>query len=138
MPEFQVNYLAVLVAALATIFIGALWYSPLLFHKIWVKAHGYSEENVEQMRKTAGRAFIVSLFCYLVMAFVLAVLVSWVGVASVPRGALLGLLVWVGFLATLGLTAHMFSEKRLSTYLIDAGYQLVYSVVMGVIVATWR
>ncbi len=138
MPEFQVNYLAVLVAALATIFIGALWYSPLLFHKIWVKAHGYSEEKVEQMRKTAGRAFIVSLFCYLVMAFVLAVLVSWVGVASVPQGALLGLLVWVGFLATLGLTAHMFSEKRLSTYLIDAGYQLVYSVVMGVIVATWR
>ena len=138
MPEFQVNYLAVLVAALATIFIGALWYSPLLFHRIWVKAHGYSEEKVEQMRKTAGRAFIVSLFCYIVMAFVLAVLVSWVGVASVGQGALLGLLVWVGFLATLGLTAHMFSEKRLSTYLIDAGYQLVYSVVMGVIVATWR
>ena len=90
------------------------------------------------MRKTAGRAFIVSLFCYVVMAFVLAVLVSWTGVSTVPQGALLGLLVWIGFLATLGLTAHMFSEKRLSTYLIDAGYQLVYAVVMGVILAAWR
>ncbi len=138
MPEFQVNYLAVLVAALATIFIGALWYSPLLFHKIWVKAHGYSEEKVEQMRKTAGRAFIVSLFCYVVMAFVLAVLFSYAGVSTVLQGAFLGLLVWIGFLATLGLTAHMFSEKRLSTYLIDAGYQLVYCVTMGVILAAWQ
>ena len=138
MPEFQINYLAVGVAALATVFIGALWYSPLLFHKLWVKAHGYSEEKVEQMRKTAGRAFIVSLFCYGVMAFVLAVLVSWTGVSTVPQGAFLGLLVWIGFLATLGLTAHMFSEKRLSAYLLDAGYQLVYAVVMGVILAAWQ
>ncbi len=138
MPGFQVNYLAVGAAALATIFIGAVWYSPLLFHKLWVKAHGYSEEKVEQMRKAAGRAFIVSLFCYIVMASVLAVLFSYAGVSTVPQGAFLGLLVWIGFLATLGLTAHMFSEKPLSTYLIDAGYQLVYAVVMGIILATWR
>lgn len=138
MPDFQINYLAVGVAALATIFIGALWYSPLLFHKLWVKTHGYSEEKVVQMRKTAGRSFIVSLFCYVVMAFVLAVLVSYAGVSTVLQGAFLGLLVWIGFLATLGLTAHMFSEKPLSTYLIDVAYQLVYAVVMGVILAAWR
>ncbi len=135
MPTFQVNYLAVGAAALATILIGALWYSRLLFGKLWVKAHGYSEEKAQQM---AGRGFMVSLFCYVVMAFVLAVLVSWTGVSTVPQGAFLGFLVWIGFLATLGLTAHMFSEKRLSTYLIDAGYQLVYALVMGVILAAWR
>ena len=135
MPEFQINYLAVGVAALATIIIGALWYSPLLFGNLWLKAHGYS---VEQMRKTAGRAYLVSLFCYVVMAYVLAVLVSYAGVSTVLQGAFLGFLVWIGFLATLGLTAHMFSEKPLSTYLIDAGYQLAYAVVMGVILAAWR
>ena len=70
MPGFQVNYLAVGAAALATILIGALWYSRLLFGKLWVKAHGYSEEKSQQM---AGRGIMVSLFCYVVMAFVLAV-----------------------------------------------------------------
>ncbi len=138
MPEFHINYLAVGASALATIFIGALWYSPLLFHKFWVKAHGYSEEKVERMQKTVGRAFMVSLFCYLVMAFVLAVLVSYTGVSTVLQGAFLGFLVWIGFLAMLGLTAHMFSEKPFSTYLIDVSYQLVYAVVMGVILAAWR
>ena len=138
MPEFQINYLAVGVAALATMLIGAVWYSPLLFSKLWMKAHGYSEDDVEQMRKSLGRAYMVSLFCYVLMAFVFAVLVSWTGVSTVLEGAFLGLLVWIGFLATLGLTANMFSEKPLSTYLLDAGYQLVYAVVMGVILAGWR
>ena len=135
MLDFQINYLAVGVAALATIFIGALWYSPLLFGKLWLKAHGYSQE---QMRDTAGRNLLVSLFCYVVMAFVLAVLASYAGVSTVLQGAFLGFLVWIGFLATLGLTANMYSEKPLSIYLIDAGYQLVYAVAMGVILAAWR
>ena len=52
MPEFHVNFLAVGVAALTTIFIGALWYSPLLFHKVWVKAHGYSEEKATEAKST--------------------------------------------------------------------------------------
>ena len=51
MPEFQTNYLAVGVAALATILIGALWYSPLLFGNIWLKATGYTQE---QMREKTG------------------------------------------------------------------------------------
>ena len=80
----------------------------------------------------------MSLFCYVVMAYVLSVFVSYAGVSTVLQGAFLGFLVWIGFLATLGLTANMYSEKPLSIYLIDAGYQLVYAVVMGVILAAWR
>ena len=136
MSEFQINYPAVGVAALATILIGVLWYSPMLFGGLWAKAHGYSKE---QLRETAGRAFMVSLFCYLVIAFVLAMLVSYTGVSTVRQGAFLGFLVWIGFLATLGLTAHMHSHgKPLSIYLIDAGYQLVYAVAMGVVLAVWQ
>jgi hypothetical protein len=44
----------------------------------------------------------------------------------------------VGFAATIGLTANMYSDKSLSTYVIDAGYQLVYMVIMGIILAVWH
>ena len=134
MLEFQINYLAVGVAAVATIVIGALWYSPLLFGNLWLKANGYTQE---QMRAKAGRALMVSLVCYVVMAFVLSVLVSYAGASTAVQGAFLGFLVWIGFLATLGMTAQMYSEKPLSIYVMDAGYQLVYAVVMGVILAAW-
>ena len=72
------------------------------------------------------------------MAFVFAMLVSYTRVSTAPQGAFLGFLVWAGFLATLGLTAHMYSEKPFSIYLTDAGFQLVYAVAMGAILAVWR
>ena len=72
------------------------------------------------------------------MAFVFAILVSYTGISTALQGAFLGLLVWIGFLATLGLTAHVYSGKPLSIYLTDAGFQLVYAVAMGAILAAWR
>ena len=43
-----VNLLAVVVAALAAWILGALWYSPLLFAKAWVKAHA-KQTSVEDV-----------------------------------------------------------------------------------------
>src|SRR2546430_3690237 len=36
----HVNYLAVLVAAVAVFVLGWLWYSPLLFYKPWMRLRG--------------------------------------------------------------------------------------------------
>jgi hypothetical protein len=44
---------------------------------------------------------------------------------------------WLGFVATIGLTANLYSNKKLATYLIDAAYQLVFMVAAGVILAIW-
>jgi hypothetical protein len=117
MPEVQINYLAVPVAALSTLVIGALWYSPLLFGNLWLKAHGFS---AEKMREKAGRSYLVSLLCYLVMAFVLAMLVSWTGVSTIVQGVALAALAWLGFLVTLGLTGQMFSDRPWSIFFIQS------------------
>lgn len=136
----QINFLAVTAAAVATFLVGALWYSPVLFGKLWMKAHGYSEEKLKEMQKTAAQAYITSFVCYLVMGVVFSVILSYVypEASTVAKGLQLGFLFWVGFAATIGLTANLFSEKPLSTYLIDAGYQLIYLLIMGAILGGWR
>ena len=135
MQEIQINYLAVGISALLPILIGTLWYSPLLFGRSWTEAHGYSPE---QMRSMSARALPVSVLSYIVMALVLAVLIAYGGVSTAQQGALLGLLVWVGFLATLGLTSHVYSERPWSIYCIDASFQLIYIASMGATLAVWR
>jgi len=60
-----VNLLAVLVAAVATMIVGFLWYSPLLFAKPWMTLMGYDPNDKtkqEEMRKGAGK-LTPSLFC---------------------------------------------------------------------------
>lgn len=139
MPTANVNILAVVVAAVATFILGAVWYSQLLFAKHWMQAHGYTPERLEEMRKKGvTRAYAVSVLCYLVMAYVLALLASYTQATSLAQGLWLGFLVWLGFAATIGLTANMFSDKPIAVWVIDAGYQLAHLLLMGVIVAVWR
>jgi len=139
MPMTHVNALAVLVAAVLTLALGAIWYSPVLFARQWMAAQGHTPEALEQMKqKGMVRAYAVSFLCYLVMAYVLALLASYTQAASFAQGLWLGFLVWLGFAATIGLTGHVFSHKPIAAWVIDAGYQLAYLLIMSVVLALWR
>jgi hypothetical protein len=138
MPHVHINYLAVVVAAVAAFALGGVWYSPLLFAKLWVNAHGYSEEQVKAMQKSAGKAYGVSLVCQWLIALAITVLVGYLHLERLAQGVKLSLLVWVGFALPLGLMANMFSEKRITVFYIDTGYQLVYLLIMGAIITAWQ
>lgn len=137
MPPVQINYPAVLAAAGATLLIGALWYSPGLFGRLWARAHGFQEDQLAELRRTVARIWLVSLLCYLVVALVLAMLVSYLGLSRAVEGLGLGFLLWLGFAATLGLTQSVFAGRGIAAYLIDTGYQLVYLLAMGALIAAW-
>jgi uncharacterized protein YneF (UPF0154 family) len=138
MPPFHINYLAVVVSAVAAFALGGLWYSPLLFAKQWVKAHGFTEERIKEMQTSAGKAYAVSIVCQLLIALAIAVLVGYLHMTLWLQGFKLGLLIWAGFAFPLGLMATMFTDKRLTVFYIDTGYQLVYLLIMGSIVTVWQ
>ncbi|HEV2752115.1 MAG TPA: DUF1761 domain-containing protein [Gemmatimonadales bacterium] len=139
MPTANINVLAVVVAAVLTFVLGMVWYSPALFARQWMAAQGYTPERLEEMkRKGVTRAYAVSVLCYLVTAYVVALLASYTSSTTFAQGLWLGFLSWLGFAATIGLTANLFSEKPLAAWVIDAGYQLAYLVLMGVLLSVWR
>jgi hypothetical protein len=139
MPTANVNVLAVLIAAVLTFVLGAVWYSPVLFAKQWMAAQGYTPEKLEEMkRKGVTRAYAVSVLCYLVTAYVVALLASYTNSTTLAQGLWLGFLSWLGFAATIGFTGNLFSEKPLAAWVIDAGYQLAYLVFMGALLSVWR
>jgi hypothetical protein len=130
----QLNYLAVVVAALSTFVIGGLWYSPLLFHQPWMRANGFTESDVAggNMAKIFGLAFLFAL----VMAVNLAMFLNDPGTTA-SWGATAGALaaIWIA----LGIGTVALFERRPWTYTaINGGYWLVSFVVMGVILGAWR
>ncbi len=139
MPTANVNILAVFVAALLTFVLGAFWYSPVLFARQWMQAQGYTPERLEEMKKKGlTRAYVGSALCYLVMAWVVALFAAYTNSTTLASGLWLGFLAWLGFAAPLGLTANLFSEKPIAAWVIDAGYQLAFLVIMGVLLSLWR
>jgi hypothetical protein len=134
----SIHYIPVLVAAILAFVLGALWYSPVLFAGAWVRAHGYTEEQIARMRAGAAKSYAMSFVCFLVMAVAMAALVARVQPVGVLGGLKLGALVGVGFAAMVSLTANLYSDKPLAAWAVDAGYQVAYLVLMGVVLTLWR
>ena len=135
----DINYLAVLVAGLVTFVLGGLWYTAL-FGKLWLRLNGYSEEKKREMqlRRPSALFFGGMVLCYLVLALVLAVLVTGFRVDSAATGALFGFLLWLGPAAAIAMTGHLASDKPLGVYGIDVGFQLIYLVLMGALLGGWH
>ena len=125
--------LPILAAAVAAWLIGALWYSQVMFAEAWVKAHEYTPEQVAAMQVTQGKVIAATLVAMILMAAVLQVFLKHLGADSVRDGMLWAFHAWLGFAVPLGYIAHLYSRKRISAWLIDLGYQLVYLLVMGAI-----
>jgi len=139
--EFMgVNLWSVLVAAVATMILGFLWYSPLLFAKPWTLAMGYDPNDkakMDEMRKGAGKLYGITFVAGLISAFVLAKIIDVTTVNSALYGMKIGFAVWLGFVTTVQLTSTLFKKRPIKLYLIDTGYQLVCYLVMGAILAKW-
>lgn len=129
----DMNWLAILVATLAGFAIGGVWYGPL-FGNAWLAALGKNLEDLEQ----TPTPYIVSFVTSLVTAFVLAMLILALGVNDIYGGLHLGLAVGVGFIATAMASDAAFCGWGLRLFLIQAGYRVTYSIVMGIILAVWQ
>jgi hypothetical protein len=137
---YNINLWAVVAAAVATMVVGFLWYSPILFARPWMIAMGYDPEDkakIEELRKGAGRIYALTFVLSLIGAFVLAKIISGLTIATVPYGMKVGLAVWAGFVLPVQWTDQMFSRRPFKLLVINTGYQLVCFLVMGAILGRW-
>ena len=134
--QIEVNLLAVLVAAIIYIVVGALWYSPFLFAKMWMDLVGKKEEDLKA--NAAAQGYIVSVIAALITAYVLAHMIRLVGAMTIAAGAQTGFWLWLGFVATTSATNYIFAGRPRQLYLIDNGYHLVALIIMGALLAAWR
>jgi len=136
-----VNVWAVLVSALATMVVGFVWYSPLLFARRWTILMGYDPDDkakLAELQKSAGPSYMLSLVASVLSAAVLGKIIAIATIHTPLYGIKMGLAVWLGFVTTVQLTNALFMRQPAKLYAINTGYQLVCYVVMGAIMAVWR
>lgn len=131
------NLWEIIVAALATLVVGAIWYSPSVFGKAWQQGTGLSEEDLKQgnMALIFGLAFVLNIFVALAISFFVEIFLM-VGATPVTGGLFSSVLALFFVATTFGVN-YLFSRRPMKLYLIDVGYLVVAFFVMGLIIGAW-
>ena len=106
----DLNWLAVLVAALAYFAIGALWYAPPVFGKMWMAAGGMAMP--EAGTRPSPAIYLTPLVGSVLSAIALGMLAKATDTETLQQGIALGLVVAIGFAVSITfVTAQFESEK---------------------------
>lgn len=135
----EINLLAVLVAALAAFFSGALWYSRPVFAYQWGKEIGFSKKKIDEGPKDGmSKAMTLSFLSTLVSAVAVSMLVDVLVLTEFFQGALFGAMLAVGILGMNKLMTAQFEQRSLTYWYIVVGGDIFALAAMGGILAVWQ
>ena len=132
-----INYLAVIVAAVASMVVGGLWNSPFVFGAERMRLAGMSANATGDTQMPVGK-LLAQFVRSLVIAFVLARFVVLLGISDWIGAVQLAIWVWIGFNAALIVGAVIWENQPWKLFAIHAGDALLQTIVMAIILGVWR
>jgi hypothetical protein len=129
----SVNWIAVVVAMVASMALGFGWYMVLANQ--WMGALGKTRDQIMSGGGNQATPFIISALMQLVMAYSLALLIPrLMGTTNITNGLIVGFHMWLGFVITSMIINHRYQGSKWSLTLIDGGYLLGVLLVQGVVI----
>lgn len=134
----DVNFWAVLLAAVSSMIVGSLWYLPATFGKAWMRLSGAKMDRnlgAGQMVWMYGSVFIASLLTAYILAHVTFLAHHFSRTDSwLQDGVTTAFWLWLGFTAVRLFVHDTFEGRRKQLTLLNAAHELVTMLVMGVII----
>ena len=132
--EVHVNYLAVLIAAVANYVIATIWYAAI-FGKVWQKLTGITDMKPAPMNIVL--VFIGSFVLSYVLYHSIVFAEAYVKISGIHGGIMGGFFNWLGFIAPVTLSTKLYEKKPWGLWLLDNGFWLISLIVMGIIQSFW-
>ena len=131
----HVNHWAVLVSALILWFLGAFWYSPVIFAKPWMAALGIVPGHA---KKGLAPGMISSFIGDLLVAFALLHVIYWSAAATLRRRRLCRLSLLAGIHRRDPVPPGIYENRPFKLFAITSGYWLVGLLIIGGLLAVWK
>jgi hypothetical protein len=132
----DVDWLAVILAALAYFVIGAAWYAPPVFGRAWAAAGGLPDQR-EAGGSPSPAIYVVPLIGSLLSAIALGMIAVASATDTTGEGLVLGLVVGIGFALAIAFVTATFESTKPNAMVwgaINGGYHLVGNLAAGAII----
>lgn len=129
----DLNWLAILVAAVAFFAVGALWYQRGVMGNRWMKAAAVEPSEASPR----AWIFVGTLIAYFLMAMVMAMISQGIGASSFGDGLVLGLFTGVVFVAAQAWVNAAYEGRSMTLVLVNGGIGVIGHVIMAIIVTVW-
>lgn len=134
----ELNWLAILCAALGYFFLGALWYSKALFAKQWL-AFVKIDPNNEDAKKGMLRIMLSSFVLMFITALGIAILQHKMVLAGGwMSGAKLGLITGLCFGATAISISYLYEQRPAGLHFINGAYTVLGNIIAAIIICCWK
>lgn len=130
----QIDYLAVVFAAVAGLGLGAVWYLPGVFGTAWRNALGRENSRLRDPKKTV----LVRAAATVATALALAILLVGGGVTTLAGSVRLGLVLGIGVVAPTLVADYHFSGQSRMLILLTAGHRVAHVVLMCAVIGAFR
>ena len=136
MPE--VNVIGIIAGTAVSFVSGFLWFGPATFFPTWWRLMGKGPKDAPGGGVTMGVAFGSVLVGQALQVTVLALILSALNITAPLDGALVGLLIGVGFVGGSGLSHRIFAGHGFGVLLLEAGNDIVNLGLAGAILVALR
>jgi hypothetical protein len=155
----EINWIALLLAALSTLVVGFVWYNPKVFGNIWMKESGMTEEKMKgsNMIMIFGLSIIYAFFISFILQMLVihqfgaigmvggdpsiakpsyAAFMADYGTAfrSFKHGALHGFITGLFLILPVTGVGALYERRSFEYVLISSGYWIVSMTIMGGII----
>lgn len=130
--KLTLSYLAVITTGVIAFFLSIVWYSPLLFGKIWEQYRHAPNPSIPQW--TMAFAPLREL----IASFVLAKLIIHINLFDWKRTVGLMLMLWLAFHAVGMAGAILWDNMQWELGAVHAGDWLMKMVFMGIVLTIWH
>ena len=159
----EINFLALIAAAVSALMIGFIWYNPKVFGTAWMKAAEMTEEQIKggNMAKIFGLALLFAFLLAFALQFITIHQTGAMGMIggdpsqarpsynafmadygnafrTFKHGALHGTIAGIFIALPIIGTNALFERKGAKYIFINSGYWIVTLAIMGGIVCGWQ
>ena len=132
----EVNYLAVLLAAVSSMAVGAIWYAKGVFGETWAKLAKVKLGDMGGTNVVAamGLTFVLSLLTAYVLAHVSFLSNKFFGNSFFQDAVSTAFWLWLGLVVTRMTTHYLFEQKPTKLIWLNIGNEFVTIMLMGLII----